>query len=382
MQEKRADIIGQPSWVFENDQVELALTVQGGHMAPVTFYRTDTPVQPYYISPWQGEGVSTGVPVLDMLRGDFFCMPFGGGTYQGETHPAHGESAGSMWSFNGHRRDGRVSELQLGLETQVRPGRITKRLFLVDGQNVVYVRHDLAGYTGKMCVSHHATIAVPKEPGSLRVSAGPTRKAMVVPREARTNVGNEYYFLEPGAEFTSLSRVPTIWKHAPFADCSTHPVPYGFMDLLCIYPKIQRTPAWTAVVAPKLGWLWFAMRDAQVLPQTAFWMSNGGRHAAPWSGRNRCLGIEDGCAYHTLGLADSLKKNPLTAAGIPTSISLSPLRPTRIMHIQGVVKIPRGFDKVRSVQFRPGAVTFTSVSGKKADAAVNWDFLQSGAISG
>jgi hypothetical protein len=383
MQEKRVDIIGQPSWVVENDQVEFAVTVQGGHMAPVTFYRgTEAPVQPYYVSPWQGEGVKTGVPVLDMLRGDFLCMPFGGGAYQGENHPVHGESAGSAWSFEGLRREGRVAELRLGLETQVRPGRITKRLFLVDGQNVIYCRHDLAGYTGKMCLSHHAIIAVPEEPGSLRVSAAPARKATVVPRAARTNAGNEYYFLEPGTEFTSLSRVPTIWKHAPFADCSTHPLPYGFMDLLCIYPKIQRTPAWTAVVAPKLGWLWFALRDAQVLPQTAFWMSNGGRHAAPWSGRNRCLGIEDGCAYYTSGLADSVKKNPLNSAGIPTTVTLSPSRPTRIMHVQGAVKIPRGFDKVRSVQFQPGAVSFTSVSGKKVATAVHWDFLQSGAIGG
>jgi len=383
MQEKRAEIIGQPSWVMDNEQVELAVTVQGGHMAPVTFYRdTPAPVQPYYISPWQGEGVRTGVPVLEVLRGDFFCMPFGGGSYQGENHPAHGESAGSAWSFESLRRDGKVTELRLGMETNVRPGKITKRLMLVDGQNAVYIRHDLAGYTGKMCPSHHATLAVPEEPGSLRVSAAPTRKAVVVPREAYTNSGNEYYFLEPGAQFTSLSRVPTIWKHAPFADLSTHPLPYGFMDLVCLYPKVQRTPAWTAAVAPKLGWLWFAMRDAQVLPQTCLWMSNGGRHAAPWSGRNRCLGVEDGCACYTLGLPDSVKKNALNREGIPTTMDLSPARPTWIMHVQGAVKIPKGFDKVRSVQFAPGAVTFTSVSGKKAVTPLNWEFLHSGEIAG
>jgi hypothetical protein len=383
MQERRVEMIGQPSWAMDNDQVELAVTVQGGHMAPVTFYRgTPAPVQPYYISPWQGEGVKTGVPVLDMLRGDFFCMPFGGGSYQGEKHPAHGESAGSTWSFEGLRKDGKVTELRLGMETTVRPGKITKRLMLVDGQNAVYLRHDLAGYSGKMCPSHHATLAVGEEPGSLRVSVAPTRKAVVVPREARTNNGNEYYCLEPGAEFTSLSRVPTIWKHPPFADLSTHPLPYGFMDLICLYPKIQRTPAWTTVVAPKAGWLWFAMRDAQVLPQTTFWMSNGGRHAAPWSGRNRCLGIEDGCACYTFGLAESAKKNALNRVGIPTAMDLSPARPTWIMHLQGVVKVPRGFDRVRTVQFAPGGVTFASASGKKVGAPLCWEFLHSGEISG
>ena len=381
MQEKKAAIVGRQSWVMENDQVELAVTEEGGHMAPVTFHRGAAPVQPYYISPWQGTGVQTGVPVLDMLRGDFLCMPFGSGAaYRGEEHPVHGESAGSAWSFEELRREGKVTELRIGLTTKVRPGRITKRLSLVDGQNTIYIRHDLAGYEGRMSLSHHAIIAVPEEPGSLRLSAGPTRKAVVVPRDSRTNTGNEYYFLDPGRTFTGLDRVPTIWKHTPFADCSTHPLPYGFMDLLCIYPKIQRTPAWTAVTAPRQGWLWFAFRDAGVLPQTAFWMSNGGRHAAPWSGRNRCLGVEDGCSYYTFGLAESARKNALNQEGIPTTLNLSPSRPTRIMHIQGVAKTPRGFDRVKAVQFEKDSVTFSSWSGKQAHAAVRWGFLQSGEL--
>ena len=242
MSEKRALIQGQQSWVVENDQVEMAVTIQGGHMAPVTFFRgTPAAVQPYYISPWQGTGFQTGVPVLDVLRGDFFCMPFGDGAWRGESHPVHGESAGSEWSFEEARKDGRVTELRLGLETKVRPGRITKRLLLVDGQNAVYCRHDLAGYEGRMCLSHHAILAVPEEPGSLRVSTAPARLSMVVPRTAPANTGNEYYFLDPGKRFTSLARVPTIWKHAPFADCSTHPLPYGFMDLVCVYPRIQES---------------------------------------------------------------------------------------------------------------------------------------------
>ena len=89
---KKKTIFGERSWVIGNDQVELAVTMRGGHMAPVTFFRgAEAPVQPYYISPWQGTRTRTGVAVLDMLRGDFFCMPFGGGEpYRGENHPAHG----------------------------------------------------------------------------------------------------------------------------------------------------------------------------------------------------------------------------------------------------------------------------------------------------
>jgi hypothetical protein len=379
---KRKTILGERSWVMENDQVELAVTMRGGHMAPVTFFRGSTaPVQPYYISPWQGKRVRTGVPVLDMLRGDFLCMPFGGGNvYREENHPVHGESAGSTWSLEDVHKDGEVTELRLGLTTKVRPGRITKRLSLAEGENAVYCRHDLEGFEGRMCLSHHAILAVPEQPGSLRVSVSPLRLAAVVPRKALANSGNEYYFLAPGSRFTDLARVPTIWKDMPQADCSTHPLPYGFMDLIAVFPKVQRTPAWTAVAAPSGGFLWFALRDAEVLPQTAFWMSNGGRHAAPWNGANRCLGVEDGCAYYTFGLADSLQKNELNRAGIPTALSLSRGRVTRINHIQGVVRIPKSFDRVKSLTFGRNSVSFASWSGKRVQAHLRWSFLYSGEL--
>ena len=46
----------QPCYVVGNKQVEVSVTENGGHMAPVTFYRdSDQPVKPYYVSPWQDE---------------------------------------------------------------------------------------------------------------------------------------------------------------------------------------------------------------------------------------------------------------------------------------------------------------------------------------
>jgi hypothetical protein len=379
--EKRV-IRGQSSWIVASPQVELAVTENGGQMAPVFFFRdTEEPVQPYYVSPWQGRDVRTGVPVLDPLRGDFFCMPFGGGDpARGEDHPAHGETAGSPWSLKGVKREGGVTELSLSITTRVRPGTVTKRISLVDGENAVYLQHILSGYSGRMCMSHHATLAVPEAEGSLRLSSSPLRRALVVPRDSQTNVGNEYYFLSPGAGFTRLDRVPTLWKHAPQADLSTHPVPRGFMDLVCVYQKPSERPAWTAVTSPGRRWLWFALKDAEALPQTALWMSNGGRHAAPWNGVNRCLGVEDGCACFTLGLAASRKKNELSAAGIPTTVGLRADRPHVVNHIQGMARIPKGFDVVKSAAFLTDSVVFSSSSGKTVECPVRWSFLASGKI--
>jgi len=390
MGELKTTIKGESSWVIANAQVELAVTERGGQMAPVSFFRDSAePVQPYYVSPWQGSGTATGVPVLDPLRGDFFCMPFGGeNDWHGESHPVHGESAGSPWELVSQQERGALSELVLGLSTTARPGRITKHLSLVSGHHAVYIRHVIEGFAGRMCLSHHATLAVPPEPGSLRVSTSPARLARVVPRDALTNVENEYYFLSPGKAFTRLDRVPTIWRDRPFVDLGTQPIPRGFMDLVALFPALPRvaarspawTPAWTAVVLPAHRALWFALRDPALLPQTTLWMSNGGRHAPPWNGVNRCLGVEDGCAYFTFGLARSARRNELNAAGIPTSLLLKPDRPTRVAHIQGMTRVPAGFDRARSAEFVEDRVVFTSFSGKKAEAAVRWSFLRDGEL--
>ena len=167
------ELHGQPSYVVASPQVEVAVTRLGGQMAPVTFYRdTDRPVQPYYISPWQAEpAAEMPAPVLVPLRGDFFCLPFGGNaeTVAGEKHPPHGEVAGSAWQAVSVERRGNRSTLTLAIETRARAGRVTKEVSLVDGQNVVYTRHVVEGFTGRAPVGHHAILALPEEEGTVRI---------------------------------------------------------------------------------------------------------------------------------------------------------------------------------------------------------------------
>ena len=70
----------QAGWRLKSDKIDLFITANGGHIAPVNFcIDTETPVQPYYISPWQNEGLKDfGAPILIPLRGNWFGMPFGG----------------------------------------------------------------------------------------------------------------------------------------------------------------------------------------------------------------------------------------------------------------------------------------------------------------
>lgn len=377
---------GQPSWVVRTKEMELAVTQLGGHMAPVTFYRnSDHPVRPYYISPWQEEKLKLDVPVLMPLRGDFFCMPFGGNDekFKGEKHPPHGETAGGKWIFAGLEKRDDTTTLTLTLQTKFRPGKVTKKLSLVDGQNVIYCQHIIDGFAGPTPLGHHATLAVPEKDGSLRLTTSPFQFGMTNPALFSDPQKGEYQSLQIGQRFTDLSKVPVLWKGEPDADCTSFPARTGFADLLAVFSKPAaelKGPAWVAAVNQEAGYVWFALKDPAVLPATVFWIENHGRHGSPWNGRNRCLGLEDVCAYFADGLVPSAKENDLNKAGIPTVINLSAERPTVVNYIQGAAKIPGGFGKVRRLEFSPGQVVIHSSTGKTVEAPVRYEFLMSGKL--
>ena len=382
MHKKVKVIAGQASWVVHSDQVELAVTRLGGHMGPVKFHRrSNMPIRPYYISPWQGEGLSINEPVLVPLRGDFFCMPFGAGCdYRGKRYETHGETSGRRWTLAGVEKTGLLTTIKLTMKTSKPPGRVTKRLHLVDGQNVVYSRHVLEGFSIRVPLGHHATLAVPARPGTLLVSTSPFVFGRTNPELFGDPEDGEYQSLAIDAPFVDLKRVPLIWRRPRLGDCSALPTREGFTDLLCCACKAEVFPAWTAAVETEQRYLWFSLKDPAVLPSLLMWISNRGRHGSPWNGRNRCLGLEDVCAFFAAGLGRSVRPNALSRAGAATAVKLSPKRPTIVNYVQGVVKIPRGFGRVRTASFTPSEATFISQSGKKATAAVNVEFLRTGRI--
>jgi hypothetical protein len=261
--EARVEVIaGEPSWIVENDQVRVAVTHKGGHMAPVDFFRSGAePVRPYHVSPWQGTGVAASPPVLQTLRGDFFCMPFGGEcTVRGVAHTTHGEPATMPWTLRGLQQSGALTTLTAEMTTEKLAGRVTKTLQLADGQNAIYIRHQLEGYDVRTSLGHHATLAGSDQPDALLISTSPIRFGRVRPRGAATfTAGGEYNSLAGGAVFRSLDRVPTIWKEMPYDSCASFPRRRGFCDIIQLYNKPARGPAWVAAVNPSAGWLWFAL---------------------------------------------------------------------------------------------------------------------------
>ena len=376
-------IRGQSSWRLASTTVEAYVTEMGGQLAPVTFDRHGRKLQPYSVAPWAEEQADPSQPtIIKVLRGDFFCLPFGGNAtpFGRERHPVHGETSNVRWQLLSlDTSEGRTC-LHLSLKTKVRPGQVDKRIWLVDGQNTIYSQHVVAGMSGPMNLGHHAMLRFPDAPGSGLVSTSRFVFGQVFPQAFELPENRGYSWLKPGAQFKSLERVPT--QRGDTADLTRYPARRGFEDLVMLVSDAAEPFAWTAVTFPKERYVWFALKDPRVLRETVFWLSNGGRHYPPWSSRHvNVMGLEEVTSYFHLGLAESAAKNPVTRKGFPTCLALNPRKSLVVPYIMGVAAIPAGFDRVVSIQAIRGkrAILLKSASGKQAKAAVDVDFLQAGA---
>jgi hypothetical protein len=372
-------VYGQPSWRLASGEVEAFVTELGGHLGPVTFERKGRKIRPYSVAPWAEEAASPGLPpVLHILRGDFFCMPFGGNAtpFRGEKHPPHGETANSRWRFESLEKRQDRTGLHLSLRTKARPGRVDKRIFLVEGHNNLYCHHLVSGMSGPMNIGHHAMLKFPDEPGSGLVSTSSFVFGQVLPGPFESAEQGGYSSLKPGAEFNSLESVPMA--NGEKADLSRFPARRGFEDLVMVVSDDKTSLAWTAVTFPKQRFVWFALKDPSVLRETVLWLSNRGRHYPPWSGRHvGVMGLEEVTAFFHLGLAESSRPNSISDRGYPTSLRLDTRKPLVVNYIMGVAKIPAGFDRVASIEALPGhqAIALHSASGKQAEARVDLEFI-------
>jgi len=126
-------------------------------------------------------------------------------------------------------------------------------------------------------------------------------------------------------------------------------------------------------------YVWFALKDPRVLHGTVFWLSNGGRHYAPWNGRHcNVLGLEEVTSYFHPGLAESVQSNPLVNLGHPTCAYLQPEHPLTVNYIMAVAKTPPGFDHVVAIEASQSqdSVRLTSASGKSVTAVLDAAMLR------
>ena len=371
---------GQPSYQVKSSTVDAHVTRQAGMLGPVTFTVGKKKIQPFSIAPWaeNGEKIDRGLPqLLHALRGDFFCLPFGGNDnpWKDQQHPPHGDTANYKWTSPDISSAGKTHELSMRMTLKSMPGSVRKTIRLIDGHSAIYQEHEVCGVSGTIATGHHAMLKLPSLPGSGIISTSPFVHAQVLPMPFENPEIGGYSTLKPDGPFSSLAKVPML--DGSMTDISHYPARLGFDDLVMLVADDSLPFAWTAVTMPEEGLIYFALRNPRQLRSTILWMSNAGRHYHPWNGRHHSvLGIEDVSAYYHIGQAESAKSNPLKRKGFPTGIKYSAKTPTRIPYIMGVCSAPKGFGKVADIKPETGSrIKLKSTNGKTITTRLNLGHL-------
>ncbi len=352
--------IVENSFLIENKTTRAFVEDKVGLLGPVDFYKDDAQcVSPYYISHWCGKR-NDQLPHCNTLKGDFFCLPFGGNNvYAGHNYGCHGPGANGVWSVSSKADD----SIEMKMKFPDTETRLTKRIRL--GNNCIYQEHLVQGCEENLPYGHHPIMDCSHK---LYLSNSPFRFGIVTRESDVPYLDGEYHALLGHALFNMLEKVPARQVDKPYEDCSVYPARQGYVDLIQMVHD-KRDIAWTVASCPDGGYLWYSLKNPKVLPTTLFWMENRGRHFAPWDGINCCIGIEDVCSCFAEGAAVSSVENDLTRMGVRTAHQFSKDETFMVRHIQGAVKIPKNFTKVVDVQFEGGEkLIFTDINGLQVTA--------------
>jgi hypothetical protein len=357
---------GAESIEVSSSSVQAWVTLQGAHVAPVTFMQGDRQVQPYVLAPWLPGEIPDIPPLLDLLRGDFFCLPFGAQP----DGPLHGDPASGRWQV----LDQRSEAVRLAIDTTDTGARVEKLVQVVDGQTVLYQTFTIAGLAGAFSYGTHPVIDFSHLAiGAGRLGFSPMRLQSVYPGTFSDPALGEHQILAEGARFDDLAAVPLAGGGA--LDLTHYPTPSGHEDLVMLVNDPAAGPiGWSA--ATLNGCVWFSLKNIADFPATILWISNGGRSQPPWSSRfTGRMGIEDVCSYFAAGLLDS-RDDLLAAEAIPTTREFRADQPVTMTSIQGVAFTEAEFGRVVAIDLGiPGQITLHDEQGQSMTTAVNWEQL-------
>jgi hypothetical protein len=311
-------------WRFAWDHGHGEVQSLGGMVGPVWFdLDGGASVQPFFVAPWADEPDGETLPgLLRRLRGEWPCVPFGverkspAANWEGKARAIgdgapHGHGANNPW----HLIDRGKDWIEIGIDYPA-------------GHPVRHLRRRIAGQTGAatICITLqvvaaeqidlglalHPTFRLPEAPRATGIEVGGLRRGLTFPGQIDASS-----CAAPGQWFDRLDLVPG--SAGGSVDFSWLPPVEQNEDLL----QLQADAGWVRVSNEPERWCATVRYDPTLFPSVVLWLTNRGWTAPPWSGRTVALGIEPARAAFDLGQPVSADLgNPLSQAGIPTSIQL------------------------------------------------------------
>mgnify|MGYP000850475872 FL=1 len=326
-------------WEMQWDHGSLSVYAKGGMLGDLTFTMPNGDmVSPLYKAPWLDEGRKLDPAILENLRGEFPCVPFGGvypaeavsddwrASVSGASVPEganvdstdtllHGYGSEAEWTLvsqTGHHIaiavDYPESSPIARVERQIVADPICAKLTF---SLKIHARRECRRPLGI-----HPNFAL-RSAERMELNVGRFNFGVVHPAGPEQGVSRAI----AGSIFYSLRDIPMTEGGA--ADFSRVPLPFDTEEIvqLCgVDGEVQLTDR-DAGATYRLTW------DPSILPSLLLWISNRGRAYEPWNGRNLCLGVEPVAAAFDLGTVASISPNPINALGVSTASTLMPSAP-------------------------------------------------------
>lgn len=332
-------------WHLEWPHGALDLHALGGMLGGVRLrVDGDRWVRPFYEAPWIGEGKTLEPKLLEHLRSEFPCVPFGG-TYPAEAlvpawqkcvdaQPSsadfplgpiddvvHGPGCVSNWTLE--KLDGNGITIAVNYPSSSPISRLERTVRCDPDRPAIDLSLTIESRAhARRPVGLHPNLALPATPGAFRIVPGAFRFGVVHPVGPEKGVSRA----RPGAVFDDLRRVPLAAAGtAPF---DRLPFAYDTEEIVQLCGSDGRVTLINdeEQIAYQLTW------DSAQLPSLLLWMSNRGRTGTPWSGRNVCVGVEPLAGVFDLGSRAALAENPISSHGVETALLLDPASPTTISY--------------------------------------------------
>jgi len=228
--------------------------------------------------------------------------------------------------------------------------------------------------SGPMPLGHHVMVKIPDYPNSAFYSCSPFSYAQVAVREVELPENKGYSRLKTAEIVNDLKRVPNIF--GGYDNMTVYPSAKGYEDVISVASTPENKIAWNVMVFPKEKYLFFTLRDPNILRSTMLWISNGGRYYAPWNGRHtNVLGIEDYTGFYHYGLADAVGENVHNQKGIRTVVELSETSPLAVNYIFGIAEIPENFGRVVNINFDADKMAFYDEASNSVSIDIDLGFL-------
>jgi len=355
--------------LLKNSNVEVGILKECGHLFPIRFFFDKNVIEPMHIAPWMNEELDPSTPpMLKFLRGDFFCAPFGASDMLEDEIRAHGASANDKWDDIQITK----SSIKLKLSKKISGAELIKEISIGENEAVVYQKHTFIGGNGKIPVGHHSMLKIPDK-AFISFSDFVFGGTPPQPIETDAKLGRSILkYPQQFSDLTSIQRADNT-----LIDVSAFPFDTNHEDLFMIISKKDIPFGWSAVSCPDEGWLWYSIKNRDILPNTVVWLSNGGRYYPPYLSRHKnVIGIEETVSFFHLGHKASIENNFLNEQGFKTFIELSHNKVIEIPYLFGVVKIPCNFGRVKSItEFKDG-IEITNNNQNKVNTKVNLNFIK------